>query len=59
MFFNIITHTEACGTHEENNKCTKITVQKSQEKHPLGRHTGRWENNIKTDLKEIGGVGVD
>jgi hypothetical protein len=24
------------------------------EKKPLGRHRRRWENNIKTDLKEMG-----
>jgi len=36
---------ETCSTHEED-KCTKITVKKSQGKQTLGRHAGRWENNI-------------
>jgi hypothetical protein len=26
---------------------------------PFGRHVCRWEDNIKMDLKEIGGEGVD
>jgi hypothetical protein len=50
---------ETCGIHEGDKKCTKITVKISQGKKPLRRHTGRWENNIKTDLKEMEGVAVD
>jgi hypothetical protein len=34
-------------------------VKIPQGKQPLGRHTSRWENNIKTDLEEVGDVGVD
>jgi hypothetical protein len=33
----------------------KIVVGKSERKRPLGRHRRRWEDNIRTNLKEIGG----
>jgi hypothetical protein len=28
-------------------------------KRPLGRHTSRWEDNIKMDLREMGWAGMD
>jgi hypothetical protein len=40
--------------------CTGL-VGKREGKRPLGRPRRRWENNIKMDLKEVGGAswGVD
>ena len=32
----------------------RVLVGKPEEKRPLGRISRRWENNIKTDLQEIG-----
>jgi len=32
----------------------KVLVGKSEEKRPLGRHSCRSEDNIKTDLQEVG-----
>jgi hypothetical protein len=32
----------------------KILVGKPEGKRPLGRPRHRWENNIKTDLRETG-----
>jgi len=34
-------------------------VWKPQGKRALGRHGTRWENNVKTDLKEMRYEGVD
>ena len=34
-------------------------VGKPEGKRPLGRHTLRWEYNIKMDLNEVGCGGVD
>jgi hypothetical protein len=35
-------------------KCVdKIIVGRLEEKRPHGRHTRRWEDNIKVDLREI------
>jgi len=32
----------------------RVLVGKHEEKRPLGRPTSRWEDNIKTDLQEVG-----
>jgi hypothetical protein len=37
----------------------KIFVGKPERKTPLGRPSGRWVDNIKMDLREIGWEGVD
>jgi hypothetical protein len=37
----------------------KNLVGKPEGKRPLGRPRCRWEDNIKTELKEIGWEGVD
>jgi hypothetical protein len=38
----------------------RVLVGKSEGKRPLGRQRRRWEDNIKMDLKEVGGVvGLD
>jgi hypothetical protein len=34
----------------------RVLVGKPEEKRPLGRPRHRWENNIKMDLQEVGGV---
>jgi hypothetical protein len=36
-----------------------ILVGKSERKRSLGRSRGRWENNIRTDLREGGWKNVD
>jgi len=37
----------------------RVFVGKTEEKRPLGRPRRRWENNIKTDLQEVGCGGMD
>jgi len=34
----------------------RVLVGKPEEKRPLGRPRRRWEDNIKMDLQEVGGV---
>jgi hypothetical protein len=34
--------------------CKRCLVKRPDGKRPLGRQRRRWENNIKTDLKEMG-----
>jgi hypothetical protein len=36
----------------------RILMGKPEGKRPLGRPTGRWVNNIKIDLREIGWGGM-
>jgi hypothetical protein len=36
----------------------RVLVEKPEEKRPLGRPRGRWEDNIKMDLQEVGFGGV-
>ena len=33
----------------------RVLVGKPEERRPLGRPRHRWEDNIKTDLQEVGG----
>jgi len=40
-------------------KAYRILVGKPKGKRPLGRPRGRWEDNIRMDLGEIGWEGVD
>ena len=35
----------------------RVLVGKPKGKRPLGRPRPRWEDNIKMDLREVGGVG--
>jgi len=37
----------------------RVLVGKPEAKRPLGRTRRRWENNIKMDLQEVGGVRGD
>ena len=34
----------------------KVLVGKPEGKRPLGRPRSRWEDNIKMDIREVGGV---
>jgi len=46
------------GTGERRGAC-RILVGKPERKRPLGRPGGRWEDNIKMDLKTTQRNGVD
>jgi hypothetical protein len=37
----------------------RVSVGKPEGRRPLGRPRRRWENNIKTDLQEVGCGGMD
>ena len=39
---------------EEGRGVHKVLVGKPEGKRPLGRPRRRWEDNIKTDLQEVG-----
>jgi hypothetical protein len=43
----------------EKRNVYRLLVVKSVGKRPLGRQRGRWADNIKIDLLEIGWGGVD
>ena len=44
---------------EEGRGVHKVLVGKPEGKRPLGRPRRRWEDNIKTDLQEVGRGGED
>jgi len=46
----------ACGTYGEGRGVHRFLVGKLEGKRPFGRPRCRWENNIKMDLREVGGV---
>jgi len=37
----------------------RVLVGNPEGKRPLGRHRRRWDDNIKMDLQEVGGEGMD
>ena len=41
---------------EEERGVYRVLVRKPERKRPLGRPRRRWEDNIKIDLQEVGGV---
>ena len=41
----------------EDRRVHRVLVVKPEGKRPLGRPRHRWEDNIKMDLQEVGGVG--
>ena len=36
----------------------RVLMEKPEGRRPLGRPRRRWEDNIKMDLREVGGVGT-
>ena len=42
---------------EEGGSVHRVLVVKPEGKRPLGRPRRRWEDNIKMDLREVGGGG--
>ena len=49
-------HVERMG---ERRGLHRILVGKPEGERPFGRSSRRWENNIKTDLQEVGCGGLD
>ena len=47
------------STMGESRGIYRALVGKHEEKRPLGRPRGRWEDNIKMDLQEVGCEGMD
>ena len=45
----------ACGTY--GGGVHRVLVGKPEGKRPMGRPRRRWEDNIKKDLREVGGGG--
>ena len=43
-----------CSTCGEEERCNRVLVRKAEGKSPLGMPRLRWEDNIKTDLQEVG-----
>jgi len=48
---------EACCLCGEKKKVYRVFMGKSEGKRLLGKHAHKWEDNIKMDLKEMGGGG--
>ena len=47
----------ACGAYGGGERFARVLVGKPEGKRPLGRPRRRWEDNIKLDLREVGGGG--
>ena len=45
----------ACGAYGEGRGVHRFLVEKPEGKRPLGKPRRRWEDNIKTDLREVRG----
>ena len=43
----------------EKRRVYRLLVEKPEGKRPLGRPRRRWGDNIKMDLQEVGGGGMD
>ena len=48
-----------CGTYREKRNVYSVLMTKSEGDRPIGRPNHRWDNNIKTDFKELKLEGVD
>jgi hypothetical protein len=48
-----------CGTYGKRRGAYRALVGKPEVRRPLGRPKRRWEDNIKTDLREVGWEGAD
>jgi hypothetical protein len=46
----------ACSKHGEKSNACRILVGNPEGKRPRGRPEGKWEDNIKIDLREMDGV---
>jgi hypothetical protein len=57
VFMGYLTLSVYTIQHKQN--AYRILVGKSEGKRPLGRPRGRWVDNIKMDLREIGWDGID
>jgi hypothetical protein len=44
-----------CGTYGGEERCIQALVGKTEGRRPLGRRRSRWEDNIKIDLRDVGG----
>jgi hypothetical protein len=49
----------ACSTKGETRNTYRILVGKPEGRRPLGRQRRRWVDNIKMDLREVEGDGMD
>jgi hypothetical protein len=49
----------ACSTYGEKRNAYRIHVEKSERRRPLEKPRRVWEDNIKTDLRDIGWGGVE
>jgi len=47
----------ACGAYGGGERCAQVLVEKPEGKRPLGRPRRRREDNIKMDLRAVGGGG--
>ena len=49
----------ACSANGREERCIQGFGGETEGKRPLGRPPGGWEDNIKMDLQEVGGGGMD
>jgi hypothetical protein len=49
----------ACSADREEKGVYRVLVGKPEGKRPLGRPKCRWEDNIRKNLQEVGGGGMD
>jgi len=47
----------ACGTYGVGRGVHRVLVGQPEGKRPLGRLRRRWKDNIKLDVREVGGGG--
>ena len=48
-----------CSAYGGEEGLYRLLVGKPEEKRPLGRPRRRWEDNVKTDIQEVGCGGID
>ena len=48
-----------CSTYRERSGAHRVAMEKPKERRELGRLRGRWEDNIKVDLREVDWGGGD
>jgi hypothetical protein len=49
----------ACSAYGERRGICRVLVGKPEGKRPLGRPRRRWEDDIRTDLQDVGSGGMD